>query len=64
MTAKELREIVKTTIIAQGGKLYGFNVNNIRKAYGVTGVQVQNAINYFKISPQQAKFRKEIGWEA
>ena len=57
MTAKELREIVKNQIIAQGGKLYNFNCNNIKNTYGVTVTDIQNAINYFQFSPQQAKFR-------
>ena len=57
MTAKELRTIVKNQIVAQGGKLYNFNCNNIKNAYGVTATDIQNAINYFQFSPQQAKFR-------
>lgn len=57
MTIKEVREEIKKTIIAQGGKLYNFNINNIRKVYGVDGTTIQNAINYFQFSPQQAKFR-------
>lgn len=57
MTISELRKVVKQTIIAQGGKLYGFNINNIQAAYGVNYSQVQNAISYFAYSPQQAKFR-------
>lgn len=58
MTTKELREIVKTTIIAQNGKLYGFNSTNIRNMYGASGTAIQNAINYFKYSPQQRTFRE------
>ena len=58
MTTKEIRAIVKNNIIAQGGKLYGFNFNNIRDVYGVSGTQIQDAMNYFKYSPQQAKFRE------
>ena len=57
MTAAELRAIVKQAIIAQGGNLYGFNFTNWIKAYGVSGTQIQNAINYFQCSPQQEKFR-------
>jgi hypothetical protein len=64
MTVKELRAEVKNAIIAQGGKLYNFNFNNLQKMYGVSSTDLQNAMNYFKYSPQQAKFRKEIGWEA
>ena len=57
MTTVELRAIVKQAIIAQDGNLYGFNCTNWRNTYGVSGTQVQNAINYFKYSPQQEKFR-------
>ena len=57
MTAKEIRKIVKNNIIAQGGKLYNYNLNNIRAMYGVNGTELQNAVNYFQYSPQQAKFR-------
>lgn len=58
MKTKELKALIKETIIAQNGKLYNFNVNNIRKKYGVDGTAIQNAINYFQFSPQQAKFRE------
>lgn len=56
MKQSEVRSIVKQMIIAQGGKLYGFNANNL-KPLGITGTQFQNAMNYFKYSPQQATFR-------
>lgn len=55
---KQIREEVKKALIAQGGKLYGFNANNIIVAYGCTGTDVQNALNYFKYSPQQKNFRE------
>ena len=58
MTTTELRKIVKNTIIAQGGKIYGFNCTNIYEFYGVSVTDLQNAINYFQYSPQQAKFRE------
>ena len=57
MTTSELKKIIRSTIIAQGGKLYNFNINNIRTTYGVDGTRIQNAINYFQYSPQQEKFR-------
>ena len=57
MTTSELKKIVRTTIIAQGGRIYGFNINNIINTYGVNGTRIQNAINYFRYSPQQEKFR-------
>jgi len=58
MTTKKLRNIVKNNIIAQGGKLYGFNCNNIAQMHGVAHTEIQNAMNYFRYSPQQAKFRE------
>lgn len=58
MKTKELKALIKKTIIAQNGKLYNFNVNNIRNKYNVDGTAIQNAINYFQFSPQQAKFRE------
>lgn len=58
MTTKEIRAIVKNNIIAQSGKLYNYNLNNIRTMYGVNGTELQNAVDYFQYSPQQAKFRE------
>lgn len=55
---KQLREEIKNTIIAQDGKLYNFNLNNLMAKYGCTSVELQNACNYFRFSPQQAKFRE------
>jgi hypothetical protein len=62
MTAKEVRAIVKKIIIAQGGKIYNFNLTNLYNAYGLSVTQVQNAISYFSYSPQQAKFRAEYNF--
>lgn len=62
MSITELRKIVKQTIIVQGGKFYNFNTNNLVVAYGVSSIDVQNALNYFSYSPQQASFRKATGW--
>lgn len=59
-STKELRELVKNTLIAQGGKAYGFNFNNLR-ALGYDGTAIQNAFNYFLYSKTQATFRAEIG---
>lgn len=55
----EVRRIVKATIIAQGGKFYNFNSNNIQASTGCSCIDIQNAMNYFRYSPQQAKFRAE-----
>lgn len=62
MTVKEIRSLVKQIIIAQDGKLYGFNFNNLQAQYNITGVQLQNAMNYFKYSPQQASFRAQYNF--
>lgn len=62
MTAKEVRALVKKIIIAQGGKIYNFNLTNLYNAYGLSVGQVQNAIHYFSYSPQQAKFRAEYNF--
>ena len=54
---KQIRAEIKNAIIAQGGKLYNFNLTNITRALGCSSTDVQNAVNYFQFSPQQAKFR-------
>lgn len=59
MSVIELRKIVKANIIAQGGKLYNYNYNNAQAVYGCNATEWQNAVSYFKYSPQQAKFRAE-----
>lgn len=56
---KELRKMIKDMLIAQKGQLYNFNINNLRnKGYSYT--EVQNAISYFRFSPQQRKFREML----
>ena len=57
MTTSELRKALKEIIIAQGGKLYNYNFNNLNKMYGVSYGDMQNAMNYLQFSPQQANFR-------
>lgn len=61
MTVKEIRNEVKKAIIAQDGKFYNFNFNNL-VALGATGTQIQNATNYFRYSPQQAVFREKYNF--
>ena len=58
MTVKEIREAVKRTLITQGGKFYGYNANNLCEL-GANSIQIQNAVNYFKYSPQQENFRQQ-----
>ena len=62
MTQKEVRQLVKDAIIAQGGKLYNFNFNNLKALYNIDSVQLQNAMNYYKYSPQQAAFRSKYNF--
>jgi len=62
MTQKEVRQLVKDAIIAQGGKLYNYNFNNLQALYNVDSVQLQNAASYFRYSPQQANFRKKYNF--
>ena len=57
---KELKPIVKTILIAQDGKFYGFNFNMLINR-GYCGTDIQNAVNYFQYSPQQKKFREVVG---
>lgn len=53
------RKAVKAIIIAQNGTVYNYNINNLRNI-GYDGTDIQNALNYFKYSPQQAKFREQF----
>ena len=59
MTLKQTREAIKNVLIAQGGKIYNFNFNNLVAA-GYDSHDLQNAHNYFKYSPQQAELRKAL----
>jgi hypothetical protein len=63
MTTKEVRQRVKDAIIAQDGKLYNYNYNNLKKLYGIDVIQFQNAANYFRHSPQQEAFRKKYNYQ-
>lgn len=61
MKTTELRKIVKGILKKQGGEIYGADCTMLKNKYGVTGTQIQNAVNYFKYSPQQKLFRLECG---
>lgn len=63
MKASELRKIIKEMIIAQNGKLYNYNINNIVAVYGVDSLKVTNTINYFRFSPAQADFRSTYNFK-
>lgn len=62
MTLIELRKEVKKIIIAQNGEIYNYNLNNLKAAYGVDVTMLQNAVNYFEYSPQQAAFREKYNF--
>lgn len=62
MKQKAIREAVKAAIIAQGGKLYGYNATTICKALNCTATDFQNAMNYYRFSPQQANFRNTYNY--
>lgn len=57
----QARKEIKKIIIAQNGKIYNYNLNNLR-AIGFNGTDLQNACNYFKYSPQQATFRAKYNY--
>ena len=57
---KELRNEVKNILIAKNGGFNGYDWMELMKK-GYNGTQIQNAYNYFRFSPQQRKFREEIG---
>lgn len=59
-STKELKNIVKNILIAQGGKAYNYNYNTLR-AQGYNTTAIQNAFNYYEFSPTQAKFRESLG---
>ncbi len=59
-STKELKNIVKNILIAQNGKAYGFNYNNL-VAQGYTTTEIQNAFSFYRFSPTQAKFRESLG---
>lgn len=56
---KELRSMIKNILIAQNGKFYGYNANNL-KAIGYKSEEIQNTYNYFMYSPQQKGFRESL----
>lgn len=49
MTQVEVRNIVRKYINKKGVEhINGYDFTEMREKYGVTGTQIQNAINYFK----------------
>ena len=59
--AIKLRTVVKNMIIKRGGMINGYDVRRIMDTYGVHACDVQNALSYFRFSPQQASFRAKYG---
>lgn len=58
MTQIQVRNIVRQYVNKKGvDHINGYDFTEIREKYGATGTQIQNAINYFKYSPQQKKVR-------
>ena len=58
MTAYEVRKEIKALVISKGlDNIIGADLNEIHDRTGATYGQMQNAISYFKYSPQAAKYR-------
>lgn len=57
MTTQEVKQEVKRLVITKGlANINGYDFTALVNR-GATGTQVQNAINYFRFSPQAAKYR-------
>lgn len=58
MTAYEIRNEVKNLIIRKGIRnIINADLNEIHNRTGATYTQLQNAMSYFRFSPQSAKYR-------
>ena len=58
MTAYEVRKEVKELIIKKGiNNIINADFNEIHNRTGATYGQLQNAMSYFRYSPQTAKYR-------
>jgi len=58
MTAYEIRNEVKNLIIRKGIRnIINADLNEIHNRTGATYTQLQNAMSYFRFSPQAAKYR-------
>jgi len=58
MTVKEIRTKVKKVLIAKGGTMLNADSIELTNRYGISCIDIQNALNYFKYSPQQKAFRE------
>lgn len=58
MTTKEIRNEIRNLIISKGIKnIINADLNEIKNRTGANYTQLQNAMNYFRYSPQAAKYR-------
>lgn len=58
MTIYEVRKEVKKVIESKGlENIINADMNEIHERTGATYIQLQNATNYFRYSPQAAKYR-------
>lgn len=65
---KEIRNEVKGIIIANNGVVLNADLEKIYKRFRVVAgnevvSMVQNALSYFRFSPQQAEFRKKYNYQ-
>lgn len=57
MTTMEVRKEVKALVISKGlNNIVNADLNKLLDR-GATGTQLQNAMSYFRYSPQTAKYR-------
>ena len=58
MTNMEVRKEIKALVIRKGlDNIINADLNEIRRRTGATCCQMQNALSYFRYSPQTAKYR-------
>ena len=58
MTSIQVRNEIKALIIRKGiNNIINADLNEIRNRTGASSVQMQNAMSYFRYSPQAAKYR-------
>nr|DAF20141.1 MAG TPA: hypothetical protein [Caudoviricetes sp.] len=56
---KQVRDAVKNLIIEKGANnILNLHITEVVEKIGCTYCDVQNAMSYFRYSPQQAKFRE------
>jgi len=65
---KEIRNEVKGIIIANNGVVLNADLEKVYKHFRVVAgnevvSMVQNALSYFRFSPQQAEFRKKYNYQ-